>query len=96
MDYKGIKVSFEGFKPSKEEIQKYCDYIIQKRNCKMSDISTLKLKVEEDSPNSVLLDYTLHERKFERIRRITGYLVGTVDRWNDAKRAELDDRVKHI
>lgn len=32
---------------------------------------------------------------FERIRRITGYLVGTVDRWNDAKRAELNDRVKH-
>lgn len=33
--------------------------------------------------------------KFERIRRITGYLVGTLDRFNDAKRAEVDDRVKH-
>lgn len=32
---------------------------------------------------------------FERVRRITGYLVGTVDRWNDAKRAELKDRVVH-
>ena len=32
---------------------------------------------------------------FERIRRITGYLVGTVDRWNDAKKTELNDRVKH-
>lgn len=32
---------------------------------------------------------------FDRIRRITGYLVGTVDHWNDAKRAELCDRVKH-
>ena len=32
---------------------------------------------------------------FERIRRITGYLVGTVDRFNDAKRAEVEDRVKH-
>ena len=31
----------------------------------------------------------------ERIRRITGYLVGSTDRWNDAKRAELKDRVKH-
>lgn len=31
----------------------------------------------------------------ERIRRITGYLVGTVDRWNNAKQAELRDRVKH-
>ena len=33
--------------------------------------------------------------KFERIRRITGYLVGTMDRWNDAKTAEEADRVKH-
>ncbi|MCH3973295.1 MAG: hypothetical protein LKE53_11170 [Oscillospiraceae bacterium] len=32
---------------------------------------------------------------FDRIRRITGYLVGTMDRWNDAKRAEERDRVKH-
>ncbi len=34
-------------------------------------------------------------KKFERIRRITGYLVGTTDRWNDAKRSEEKDRVKH-
>ena len=34
--------------------------------------------------------------KFDRIRRITGYLVGTLDRFNDAKRAEERDRVKHI
>lgn len=33
--------------------------------------------------------------KFERIRRITGYLVGTLDRFNDAKMAEVKDRVKH-
>ena len=34
-------------------------------------------------------------KKFERIRRITGYLVGTMDHWNDAKSAEEADRVKH-
>ncbi len=33
--------------------------------------------------------------RFERIRRITGYLVGTVDRFNNAKLSELRDRVKH-
>ena len=33
--------------------------------------------------------------KFERIRRITGYLVGTLDKWNDAKKAEERERVKH-
>lgn len=34
--------------------------------------------------------------KFERIRRVTGYLVGTLDRFNDAKKAEVRDRVKHM
>lgn len=38
---------------------------------------------------------TEEEGKFERIRRITGYLVGTLDRFNNAKRAEEKDRVKH-
>ena len=33
---------------------------------------------------------------FERIRRITGYLVGTMAQWNNAKKAEESDRVKHI
>ena len=33
--------------------------------------------------------------KFERIRRITGYLVGTLDRFNNAKKAEVNDRVCH-
>lgn len=35
------------------------------------------------------------DSKFERIRRITGYLVGTLTRWNSAKKAEEEDRVKH-
>lgn len=34
-------------------------------------------------------------KKFERIRRITGYLVGSLERFNNAKRAEEKDRVKH-
>ena len=33
--------------------------------------------------------------KFERVRRITGYLVGTIDRFNDAKASEVKERVKH-
>ena len=34
--------------------------------------------------------------RFECIRRITGYLVGSVERFNNAKRAEVADRVKHV
>ena len=37
-----------------------------------------------------------HGVKFERIRRITGYLVGAVDRFNNGKAAEERDRVKHM
>ena len=43
----------------------------------------------------VELDYTFASRPFHRIRRITGYLVGTLDRFNNAKRCEERDRVKH-
>ena len=39
--------------------------------------------------------YKFSNVPFERIRRITGYLVGTMDQWNDAKAAEERDRVKH-
>lgn len=39
--------------------------------------------------------YHFQSRPFHRIRRITGYLVGTLDRFNNAKRAEEHDRIKH-
>ncbi len=41
------------------------------------------------------VDYHFAAVPFQRIRRITGYLVGTLDRFNDAKRCEVNDRVKH-
>lgn len=41
------------------------------------------------------LTYHFGEIPIERIRRITGYLVGTLDRFNNAKRAEVEDRVTH-
>lgn len=41
------------------------------------------------------LTYDFGDQPFQRIRRITGYLVGTLDRFNNAKRAEEHDRVKH-
>ena len=67
------------------------DYIHQDNPSE--EIDTLELSPAEDG--SVALEYTLRPQKFQRIRRITGYLVGTIDRWNNAKRAEEHDRVKH-
>jgi len=43
----------------------------------------------------VELDYDFGHVPFQRIRRITGYLVGTLDRFNNAKRTEESERVKH-
>ena len=42
------------------------------------------------------ITYDLAPVPFDRIRRITGYLVGSMNRWNDAKTAEEHDRVKHV
>lgn len=52
----------------------------------------IKLDIEGDE---VAIHYGYAPEKFDRIRRITGYLVGTLDRFNDAKRAEESERVKH-
>ena len=76
---------------SEQEILAYMDYIHQDNPSE--EIDTLELSPAEDG--SVALEYTLRPQKFQRIRRITGYLVGTIDRWNNAKRAEEHDRVKH-
>ncbi len=71
------------------EAQAYVDYLQEKYNRKLE-----KLDINIDG-EFVDLDYTFSKVPFERIRRITGYLVGAMDSWNDAKRAEESDRVKH-
>lgn len=72
-----------------KEAQAYVDYLQNKYNRKLD-----KLDINIDG-DYVDLDYTFSHVPFERIRRITGYLVGTMDNWNDAKTAEEADRVKH-
>ena len=55
-----------------------------------------KEKIEQVAEPKVECKKTVGEGVgFERIRRITGYLVGTVERFNDGKKAEEHDRVKH-
>ena len=74
---------------SKEEEEYYKKYISDK----YPQVKKATVTVDGDY---VDLDFDVPEIKFDRIRCITGYLVGTMDRWNDAKRAEEHDRVKHI
>lgn len=60
---------------------------------KFSGLTELDIKIDGDYAD---VTYRFSDgRPFERIRRITGYLVGTLDRFNDGKRAEEADRVKH-
>ena len=73
-----------------KEIDEYVNFI-EKENPERK-LETLELTIDGDF---VDMKYTFKPVKFDRIRRITGYLVGTMDRWNDAKTAEEHDRVKH-
>lgn len=87
----GIEVTVNGIKDvSEQEMMGYINYIEKK-----TDENLASLQISMADEGNVSLDYKLRPAKFERIRRITGYLVGTTDRWNNAKRAEEHDRVKH-
>ena len=87
----GINITISGINDmSEQEVVAYID-MLQDEN--QDELSQLTISPAENG--EVNLDYVLQPARFERIRRITGYLVGTIDRWNNAKRAEEHDRVKH-
>lgn len=56
-------------------------------------ISEMNITLVDD--NFVDIEYNYDTTPFQRIRRVTGYLAGTLDRFNNAKKAEVRDRVKH-
>ena len=85
-----IRVSVTGGELSEKELKTYADRAKEKFFGKT--VMAMDITVDGDY---VDIDYTLEPIKFERIRRITGYLVGTTDRFNNAKRAEESQRVKH-
>lgn len=59
------------------------------------DYETLNIEVALNDDGDIDIIHHVEGVRFERIRRITGYLVGTIDRWNDAKRSECFDRLAH-
>lgn len=72
-----------------EEIDAYIDRGFEKMGDRLRSINIVI--------DGEYADITYSEKApaFDRVRRITGYLVGTLDRFNDAKRAEESERVKH-
>lgn len=75
--------------------QKEIDAYVERAREQYGD-KIIGIKIEVTDDEYVNITYTLkNDIPFERIRRITGYLVGTLDKWNDSKRQEERDRVKH-
>ena len=85
-----IEVQVTGGTISPEEQQAYVRRAEELYADRLPDKMTLHI-----DGDYVDIQYHFYNRPFERIRRITGYLVGTTDRFNNAKRAEERDRVKH-
>lgn len=85
-----MKIKVTGGAMSVEEQNIYVDYIREKYPERIFN----ELEIHMDG-EYIDLKYQYDVVPFERIRRITGYLVGTLNRFNDAKRAEVEDRVKH-
>ena len=83
------KVNVTGGELPQEEINAYIDRAAKKYGVMPHGID---IKVDGEF---VELSYDFGNVPFQRIRRITGYLVGTLDKFNNAKRSEEADRVKH-
>ncbi len=84
----GIQVTAGG-ELSGEEL---AAYVRRGRNKYGRALLSIDIKPDGEYVN---ISYHTKNIPFDRIRRITGYLVGTLDKWNDGKRSEERDRVKH-
>ena len=91
MNFNGTEVTVVGGTLDDYEIQCYLEKLRQEYP--YEKITELEITVNAD--DTVSLDYGVKPPDFQRIRRITGYLVGTLDRFNNAKREEERQRVKH-
>lgn len=101
-DFERFEKSLNSYaKVPKEAIEKALKSVEQYANMHISVLVELGVGLLAKFGNEEIARkyYDEHEQyfgeKFERLRRITGYLVGTLDRWNDGKKAEEKARVKH-
>lgn len=80
---------------TQKEHDAYLAYVKEKNGGTLDGVTDIVVEMTSPNDDQVAISYHVNEEKFERIRRITGYLVGTTDRWNNAKQAEERDRRKH-
>jgi hypothetical protein len=90
-EYKGVMLTYDDL-ISADEAEQYAERQLEK--WKERNISSINVAIDAVD-NEYVIVQPREYNPFSRIRRVTGYLVGTLDRWNNAKRAEERDRVKH-
>ena len=88
MEIDGVRITAD-YPADKDELAAYVQFV--KKH--VPDVSSIAVKLCSDG--AVDLNWTAHHPKFERIHRIAGYITGNLSAWNDSKRAEERDRVKH-
>lgn len=105
-----VKFDFERFKKSLNKYAKISDEAIEKALKTVEQYENMHVSVLVELGTSLIMQFGSEEKakkyfdehnqyfgenRFERLRRITGYLVGSLERWNDGKKAEEAVRVKH-
>lgn len=88
----GVTITIKNGTIPEEEAKAYVDRGIEQYGKGLTEIIAT---LDPDDPEMIGLDYKWNYEPFHRLRRITGYLVGNLSRWNNGKRAEERDRVKH-
>lgn len=83
-----VKVSYDPEIFSKEEIEGY----LETSKARFPNLKAITFKPDG---KRIFCKYVAQDVPFERIRRITGYLTGDLTSWNNAKRSEESERVKH-
>lgn len=88
------KYGFNDDELLKESLKEFDQYTNLHYSCLIR--LAVKLIPDEEQAKAYYEDHKpTDEGGFERLRRITGYLVGSLERWNDGKKAEERERVKH-
>ncbi len=90
MTIDGVEITSDLPDLSETEARRYVEYVKKRVEGKITAIN-----VTASADGKVDLNWTAQGERFERVRRVTGYLTGDLRSWNDAKQAEERERVKH-
>lgn len=91
-DIDGVIIKIENGNIPEEEAAAYVDRGRERYGKRLREIVAT---LDTEEPDMIDIEYKFDPVPFNRLRRITGYLVGNIGRWNNAKRAEEHDRLKH-